>query len=280
MNKQQDSIGAKAHDFARKVQRSPYETFFSRFLSPGEQRAFTDALSETYPSVARRTFLWGGASGAERRCALFVPEYVDVDASPLSKPLSPEREAFLNSDVLPFLDSEETTVKAVKITGSPYTPLSHRDYLGSILALGISRDVIGDIAVVGEYTAVVFALDSITPYILTSLERIGRDKVKTELFTPDESFVIPREYESLTVPVASPRLDCLVASLTNLSREKAKELCLAGMVELSYKAVESPDEKFSEGDTLSIRGYGKFIVDSFGGVTRSGRTRVAVRKYI
>ena len=175
--------------------------------------------------------------------------------------------------------AEAITVKAIEITGSPYTPLSHRDYLGSILALGISRDVVGDIAVVGEHTAVVFVADSIAPYILSSLERIGRDKVKLSLITPDEGFKIPRRYESLVVPVASNRLDCLVASLTGLSRADAKSLITTGMVELSYRVIQSPDEDFSEDDVVSIRGYGKYVVDSFGGLTRSGRTRVSVRKY-
>ncbi len=280
MDKKQDNVQSRAADLSKKALRGPYDIFCSRFLSPGEQRVFLDALREASPEVWRRTFLWGGAMDAERRVALCVPEYVDVDSAPAQNPFSAEREEFFVKEVLPLLPKEELPLKVLMITGSPYTPLTHRDYMGSILGLGVSRDVIGDIAVIGECSALVFAADSIVPFIEGSLERIGRDRVKVARHTPEEDFRIPRKYETLVAPVASPRLDCLVASLTGRSRSEAKELVESGLVELSYRVICAPDHPFTEGDVLSVRGHGKFIVDSFGGPTRSGRTRVSVRKYL
>ena len=51
--------------------RSEYEITHTSFLSPAEQREIFDAL----PAARARLVFWGGARGAERRCAFFVPEW-------------------------------------------------------------------------------------------------------------------------------------------------------------------------------------------------------------
>ena len=247
---------------AELVRREAYDTAFSDFLTPREQRLFYAACAAE--GQADRLFFYGGAPGAERRIAVLVPEWLLSDV-PAGDPFGEVREQYLSSLIENETIDTSSALAAVSLTGSDYGSLTHRDWLGAILALGIERHVLGDIAVFDEHRAFVFLKPS--------------DTVRAAAVTLPDGFEIPRSFERIEASVASPRLDGVVRALTNLSRSDAASLVLAGDVELNYFPEEKTDAPVEDGDTLSIRGWGKYIIDSANTVTRRGRNRLVARKY-
>ncbi len=280
-NKNDNIIYAKAGDLADSAMKREYDFIYSRFLTPAEQVIYYTAIREEYPAVLSRCFFYGGALQADRRVCVIVPSYVDaVGISSPGEIFSEEREAYFEEIASTYAPDENFGIVPLSVTGSGFAKFTHRHYMGSILSLGIERDVIGDIAVVGKCSAMVFASDTIAPYICESLTKIGRDSVKAVPVKIPDGFKVPHEFEKMTLVAASDRVDSIVASIANLSRGDAKELCLGGLVEINYVTVTEADERLSPGDKISVRGYGKYIIDAFTGETRSGRARISVRKYI
>jgi len=175
---------------------------------------------------------------------------------------------------------EEIPITVLKIRGSGFKTLSHRDFMGGILSLGIDRSVVGDIAVISESEAIVHVSNRIAPYICTELTKIGRDGVRVETCEPDPMFAVPRRFEESVITVASARLDGVVKAITGKSRETAAEMVRAGLVELSYDNAPSVSDEVKDGDVLSVRGYGKYVLGGTSGQTKSGRLRIICKKYL
>ncbi len=262
------------------ITSSEYSVRTSRFLTPAEQ-------AEAY-NIARacgageRCFFWGGAPGCERRCAVFLPEWMIPDGVTASGAFDPSREDTLREVISSGADSGEIEggVCAVRIEGSAYADLSHRDYLGSLTALGIERDSIGDISADAPSSAYVFAIPSTAEFIASELTSVGRERVSARVCELPDGFRIEKEYEALTGTVMSPRLDGVVRVLCNISRETAAGLVSSGDVTVNYFVEDKPDRTLERGDVISVRGYGKYIYDGDRGVNRRGRLRIDARKYV
>ena len=156
--------------------------------------------------------------------------------------------------------------------------LSHRDFLGALMGLMIKREAIGDI-LVGEGLSVLFVTEPVAGVVLGELLKVGSCGVSCEQGLPDE-LPSAHQYRSVGGTVSSLRLDCVVALLTNLSREKASQLIRSGLVSKNAQTMDSISKEVAEGDKLSIRGYGKFLVGSVGTVTKKGRIHLECKKYI
>ncbi len=156
--------------------------------------------------------------------------------------------------------------------------LAHRDFLGSLMGLGIKRESVGDI-LIEEGRAVVFLLDEISDYVLKQIGKIGRTGVKTE-----SGFVHPLpERDRLTecsATVASERLDCVVAAVCNISRAAAALKITEGFVSVNSVVYEKATKSVESGDVLSVRGKGRFIIDAVDDRTRKNRIVLKFKKYI
>jgi RNA-binding protein YlmH len=155
--------------------------------------------------------------------------------------------------------------------------LSHRDFLGALINGGIKRDAIGDIFV-GEKSADLFVIKSVAPYICENISYIGGSAVK---IAEDDSVFLPKEkeYEEISVTVKYPRLDAVVAHLSNFSRDKANDFINHGKVLINYSEEVSKTDKIKNGDILTIRTVGKFLIDSADTLTAKGRVKIIARKY-
>lgn len=266
-----------------KYRESEYAIAVTDFMTPAEIAEVYSNLITRSGSGISRCFFWGGCRGAERCTAVFLPEwYLPEEDMPLhALPLDePRRDAFAahlcgNPDIV-----SEIPIRAIRIRGSGFRELTHRDFMGGILSLGIERSTVGDIAVISEAEALVFSLDKIAPYIVSELRRIGRDGVRAELCEIAPDYEIPRRYEHMEIAVSSARLDGVVRALTGKSREAAADMIRAGLVELRYMQTDNVSADVKEGDILSIRGFGKYIIGETDGQTRSGRLKIKCRKYI
>ena len=266
-----DLLEARLSDAVEKSRRG--EVAGLPFLTPRERRAAERYLRTC--GAWEQAWFWGGYHGAERACLFLLPDYL---LACLEGERVPEDD---DAAVLALLDEDATNaVQAVRVKGSGYRVLTHRDYLGSILALGLERDALGDIAVQNEHEAVVFCPQRLLPFLTENLCRIGSDSVRCMPYLPDEHFTDGRKYRPIRDTVASPRLDCVVASLTNLSRDAAQQAIRSGLVEVDFEPTERVDLVLTPPTTVSVRGHGRFILRSFDGETRKGRLRLCADQMV
>ena len=173
-------------------------------------------------------------------------------------------------------DDVDFPITAVKFTHRPEFALAHKDYLGSLMALGIERNRVGDI-IVSDDGAVVFLHDSIADFVLSQIDRIGRVGVKSEVIEPNE-LIIEHNYRKISDSIASARLDCIVSSLARCSRGAADELICAKTVVVNGVECTDSAKRISSGDVITIRRKGKFIIDSVSEKTKKGRTVLRARQ--
>jgi RNA-binding protein YlmH len=157
-------------------------------------------------------------------------------------------------------------------------PLTHRDFLGALMHLGIRRDVLGDIFV-REKCAWLFCEEQMSGFIRDNLIKVRHTYVQCR-----ETAEIPEEAAPVLQPqeliVASTRADVLVAKICRLSRSQSVELFREKKIFINGYLYENNSGMLKPGDVISIRGFGKLIYDGEKAVTRKGSHRIAVRRYI
>ena len=152
--------------------------------------------------------------------------------------------------------------------------LGHRDFLGSLMGLGIERRLLGDIQMV-EGEGFLFCLEEIAPYNCDNLIQVARATVRCAVCEAPERLSEPPELSE--VVVASQRLDALIAAVWRLSRGEAQELLEKGMVFIDGRMIESAAHNLKEGDVVSVRHRGRFRYEGTPRETKKGRLRVRVR---
>lgn len=176
------------------------------------------------------------------------------------------------------INNEDFPVKGLTFTYRKCDILTHRDILGSLMSLNISRDCIGDI-IISEGKSVVFVFDKILPLILENIHKIGRIGVKAEVGFDLSDVDAEQKYSEISGTVASLRADCIVSLAAKMSRDKASSLIKSNGIIADYEEVYSPSTEMCEGIGFSIRGYGKFILSSVNGLSRKNRLHVTIKKY-
>ena len=230
----------RAEDLARRCEKSGSVTH-SVFLTPAEQYA----LSSWRPAADCTVLLHGGVENSERAAAFFLPDWMDpADLDPAE------------------------TIRCVKVTAHFGAP-GHRDYLGSLMGLGVRREWLGDI-LIQDSVAHVLCLHTVEREILT-LEKVGRCGVKTASVPLSEIPAIERKVRPVSFTVQSARFDAVLAGLFHLSRTAAADHIRAGDASLNYSECLRPDAPVEPGDVLSLRGCGKARVTELGGQSRKGR---------
>lgn len=156
--------------------------------------------------------------------------------------------------------------------------LTHRDYLGAVLNLGIERSKIGDILVMDEH-AYLFVQESLADYICSDLTRIRHTSVKVSKEDPQGFTYLPK-YKEITGTVASVRLDSLLSLAFGSSRSKLVSLIEGGKVFANGKLMTTNSYQVKEGDIISVRGVGRFRYNGIQSQSRKGRYFISLYKYI
>jgi RNA-binding protein YlmH len=264
------ALYARMEDLCLRAERG--EASASSFLSPRELHYATRYLARKGSAF----FAFGGYLGAERQKLFFVPDYVALSEDLLKNP----DEALACAETMEEFGMEPQ-IGALRITGSGYRELTHRDFLGSLLGLGLERSVLGDVVVENEQgsCAVVFCEAHIADFIVENLLRVANDKVKVSRLERS-SYVPPkRAFTAINDTVASSRLDGVVAALCGLSREKARDVVESGLVEINFEREERPDRTVTPPALISVRGVGRFRVLSLNDRTRKGRLRMEAEQF-
>lgn len=246
---------------------------FTQFIDIGRCNNFQTAFSNISKNDEILVCSFGGYYDVERKMLGFFP-----------------KNHFDYSDN--FNDLESGNINDVSEKNFPIVPLlisrkhkkfgqqnlNHRDYLGSILGLGIGREKIGDI-IVQDDIAVCFVEEIMADYIVFNLEKISKTYVFVEII--DE---IPEIMEKKTkteyITVSSLRLDVILAKTFSLSRSSVQELQKKEKVSVDWHIATNNSLQIKEGMTISARGFGRFKIGEIGGINKKNKIGLEIIRYV
>ena len=226
-----------------------YDYRYTEFLNPYELKNAISVLN----SIDDISYsVYGGYEKAERKLIYIYPFYlVEED---INKP-----------------------IKAIKISGNfKFRKISHRDYLGSLLGLGIKREKIGDILIHENFCQVVVCED-ICDYIVLNLDKVGKNTVNIEEIDLSELIYSESEYKEVNFTVSSNRLDSIISGVYNMSRQESSNYINSEKVFVDYEKIISVSKEIKENSLISVRGKGRFIVSQIGDYTKKGRLKLKAK---
>ena len=209
-------------------------------------------LGKDFSGIAVETS--GGYECAERQMAAFIPDALFYE-----------------------WDYPITCLKITKDTKKFQENLSHRDYLGAMIHLGVDRSVIGDILIRGE-DAWFFCVDSMADFFVQELVKVRHTAVHTQIVSQAETPLEPVR-EPVQATVSSVRLDAVAAAAFSSSRTKMLPLIQGGQVYVNSVLTVSNAYTLKEGDIVSVRGKGKFCFRQVLSLTKKGKHRVLLERY-
>ena len=223
---------------------------YTGFLDMRQQTIASDYCR----SIGARPQFLGGYDDAERRVCAFLPDYLD-----------------------------ETTFDGiacvrVQTAAALPKPLTHRDYLGALMGMGIERETVGDI-LAREDGADILVLRDMLAFLVTHFSGAGRARFEAQEIAQTELIVPPVKTTLTRDTVPSLRLDCVLSSAFRLSRGNAGAYIDAGRVFVNGMQILKRDAKISEGDKLTIRGKGKAVLRSVGGLSKKDRIFIELEIY-
>ncbi len=229
-----------------------FEPAFTEFLDPYKISTILSLIGNGYDFNVQ---VFGGFRDAERQKIGFFPEFM--------------------------LPGDYTfPISTIEITYNLQfsKKLTHRDFLGSLIGLGIVRGKIGDILLTDD-KVYAFVDNDIADFINVNLERVGHTKVKTRVVSVDD-IKLNDEVEVLkNITVSSLRLDTVLSGVFNVSRGKVSELIKGEKAFVNWSLCTSTSKVVSEGDVITLRGYGRMKVIEFMGKTKKDKFLISMRKF-
>ena len=227
-----------------------HNTKITSFLTPGEW-GYAESLLSHF--IDLRWMLEGGYQDAERRRLIMMPDY-----------RTPE-------DLAPSVAFLRATHKAAMKT------LTHRDYLGAVLSMGIEREMIGDILVY-HHSACIVVVPELKEYLMWHLDSVGSVGVTVEGIDEIPESATLDELEVIMGTVASLRLDAVLSVALRISRQKAQALIKSQKVSVNWKPVQKQTVALHEHDIISIQGSGRLKLLKVGVLSRSHRWQIEIGK--
>lgn len=222
------------------------------FYDPHEQKVAKSVLS-LIPEVNVLTF--GGYRQAERSRLVITPQFYLTEAV-------------------------KSPVRVIEVKGNfDFVKVTHGDFLGSLLALGIKRNKVGDILCQDDGCQVIVASE-VTDYILLNWKKVHQVPVKVLEIDPQQLVVEPERVKEIKTTVASMRLDAIAASGFGLSRTRMAREIRSERVKVNWKTISNPAYDINVGDILSVTGRGRVIVERVTGITKKGRTGLVLQRLI
>ena len=250
MDKEEVLFCRRLKELAEICERRNHATF-SDFLNLNEQSLFWQMQQEFFFVDVT---LQGLHPMAERKIACFQPKGAGMD---IPAPLS--------------------VVEITSANRKFAEELTHRDYLGTLIGLGIERKKLGDIFINGQ-TAYVVCVDSLADYICETLTRIRHTSVLCRI-VPETAIQAAWQRKEVAGTVASFRVDAVTALAFRLSRGKAADCIAAEKIFVNGRLVRSAGTLLQEGDIVSVRGMGRYEVKRLGRKTKKGRYGATLELY-
>lgn len=221
--------------------------------------SFLDEMTVRYVSLHLKSIgcknyrFYGGKGACFRKMLCVFPDYMEID-------------------------EESYPIIGISVKFPSRFEVGHRDVLGSLIALNITRESIGDIFI-EKGICTLFVRESIYEVVKQDWKKIGKVGIK---FCDEVFYDICKkpEFSVKKGTVASLRIDSVVALSAGISRQKALEEIKSSKVFLNGMLIEKPDFIVKEDDIFSIRGFGKYILSDQLGETRKGRIFIEIQKYV
>jgi RNA-binding protein YlmH len=226
-----------------------YDVRFTEFMNPFEVTNATSILN-SYTDI--KYGIDGGFNEAERSVVSIYPYYMESD------------------DV-------EAGIRFLQVEGNfKFKSISHKDYLGAILNLGIKREKIGDIIIHDEFCQVVVDKD-ICDFVIMNLEKVSRNTVKVTEISRDDLIMSDHKYKEKSMTVQADRLDCVISAVYDISRQDSLKYISANKVHVNFESISSKSKSIKSGDLISVRGKGRVEIEDIGELTKKGRLKLKVR---
>ncbi|MCR5667151.1 MAG: hypothetical protein K6G01_10000 [Eubacterium sp.] len=244
----------RLQDLSRRAE-DYYDIVYSDFLNLNEISVFLQNQRE----LCHNFEMFGGYEKAERQMIAFIPDALSFEKNyELDYPIS--------------------CIKIEPKNSKFAEKLSHRDFLGALMNLGITRNQLGDI-LVKDACAYVFCQEHIRDFIMDELKKIRHTNVVCSLCEEDiKEFSVQTKTFSKTV--TSMRLDCIVAALLGTSRSVADTQIKSELTFVNSMCIDKITYQCKEKDVISVRGHGKFSLTQINGVSKKGKLRITYEKYI
>lgn len=251
MSEENELLKKRFIELAKKSYNAGIFTF-TDFLGLAEQSAFNE-VKRQIGGIEYTVF--GGAEGAERVVVRFG-SVEDIGYE------------------VPFPIS---VIKAEPLSQKYADKLTHRDFLGAILNLGIERDTLGDIVII-DNVGYIFALEDIAAYVADNLAKVKHTDMKATITDtlPDGELY---RTERRSVQLSGERLDAAVAKIFSLSREDAQSLFKRRMIFADGRLIESSSYTPKVGEKISVRGHGRFIYLGVTSLSKKGKLNVSIDVY-
>lgn len=226
-----------------------YDVKCTDFLNPYEIKnaiAILNSFNDIKYSVD------GGYDNAERKVIFIYPYYMEYE------------------DI-------ECPLEIVQVEGNfKFKEISHKDYLGAILNLGIVREKIGDIIIHENFCQVVVT-SGICDFLTINLNKVSRNKVIVKKISRDDTIPNSPNYKDISFTVSSQRLDCIISGLYNISRQDSLKYINGERVHVNYEKITSPSKEVEDNSLISVRGKGRSIIINVGEITKKGRIKVQAK---
>lgn len=268
MNKEETLLQKRLIELSRTAYIRGIVTF-SDFLNLNELNILHTTPKHQFQS---QYVTYGGYGLSERQMVAFLPDALYA---------FPDWDGFGGDSARQCKDALQYPIRILRIGPQNQKfceELTHRDYLGAVMNLGIERCKLGDIMVDGNH-ALLFVREELADYVREHLTRIRHTSVIVSVSQdlPDD---YEPKYEEIKGTVASIRLDTVLSLAFPLSRSKITAYIEGGKVFVNGKLVTSNGYRLKEGDIISVRKMGRIVYDGIMKETKKGRYLTAVRKYI
>ena len=254
MTNEEELLYKRFIELAKKSDSHCYCTF-TDFLGLAEQSVFSEAKN----ALGRISYTaFGGAEGTERVMIRFG-----------------------NTEELGYEEPFPISVLKIEPKSAKFADkLTHRDFLGAILNLGIERKLLGDI-VISDNVGYVFVKEEISGYIASELDRIKHTSVKVSVITNDE---LPKgelyRTERIKIQLAGERLDAVISKVFSISRDESLSLFGKGLVFCSGRLIENNSYTPNPDDIISVRGFGRFIYRGISSLSKKGKLNADIDIYV
>lgn len=226
-----------------------YAPKLTDFLDPRQRFIVESIIRQTEELILQAT---GTFKGAERERVLIAPSYF-----------------------VPEINDFQIVVFTVNYPAK-FVQLKHPDVLGALLSVGLERGKFGDIRV-AENTIQFAVAQEVADYVRANLTSIGKVKVHVEELAENTVLIdMEEQWSEQSHTIASMRLDVVLATVANISRQKAQSLVTAGRVKVNWTVREAVAFELQEGDILSARGFGRFKILETAGRTKKDKIHLIV----
>lgn len=225
----------------------------SDFLDPFKRALVRDLL---LPVKGLQIMEFGGYENANRQSFVFMAE-------DMSKDMFEPSEMFSSVLVTPKGNHQD---------------LTHRDYLGAVMNLGINRDFFGDIVLYPD-GCIIIGKKSIIETIQQSLTQVGKYTVSTEIQSLENITVPKEQFKEQSATVSSLRLDSIISQAFHMSRSDSSDAVKSGKVFVNYKEVTDPSKTIAQNTVISCKGLGKMELLEISGETKKSRIRIMMKIY-